>query len=107
MQNNASPSLQLLQQQHPGRVLFGLEEAAIAGGKSVKTWRNHPHSIPFRTVKNGHLRQVHVLDLAAWLDSALAASPAPAATTTPAAEKRGRGRPRKASLRAEGEAGNV
>lgn len=99
--HNQSASLQLLQQLHPGKILLSLEDAAAASGKAVKTWRNHPNSTPFRTVKNGHLRQVHILDLAAWLDSALSAGAAapvavPVAAATQTTEKRGRGRPRKA-----------
>lgn len=64
-----SPSLPILERLFPGQVLIKLADAARCIGKSLKTAHNLGERFPLRTRRNGKFKQVHILDLADFLDA--------------------------------------
>lgn len=98
MQNSSSsPHLTLLLAQFPGQFKLTLRQAANALGIAEQTARNRVtnRSFPLPTFKEGKLRLVALVDLAAYLDSTSAAAACPAAAPpAPPEPMRKRGRPR-------------
>jgi hypothetical protein len=78
-------TIEVLRLQFPGRVLIPVLEAGQAIGYAQSTVRGKLHhaTFPLKTVKNGDMRMVHIVELAHYIDGLGATS------------KRGRGRPRK------------